>query len=103
MNGEGSFALTTNIRTQVFSYPSIIRGEDRPLRSLLDLLCKERLEYKAYNIVLMHLITTLCVTFDHVFQHMARLPPPSYFHAHYFEWMEQWLIEFNSDFKIQKP
>lgn len=40
MNSEGSFALTTNIHGHAFSYPSTLRGEDRPMRSLLDLMCK---------------------------------------------------------------
>lgn len=84
MNGEGSFALTTNVRVQVFSYPSAIRGEDKPTRSLLDLLCKDRLDYKPFNIVLMNLVMNLCSLFDHVFQHIARLPAPGYYHAHYF-------------------
>lgn len=104
MNSEGSFALVSNVKAPIFSYPSTLRIEERPLRSLLDLLCKEKIEYKPYSICLMQLVLELCIQQDHIFQYMIKLPPPTYMEAHYFEWMQRWIIEFNSEsYKHHKP
>jgi hypothetical protein len=96
MNCIGSFGLTSNIKTHVFSYPSTLRDDERPLKSLLDLLCKDKFDYKPYTVVLLSTLINLCLNFDHVYQYIARLPSPSYMHAHYFEWMDHYLIDFNA-------
>lgn len=42
MNSAGSFCLTTSLKNHVFSYPSTLINDGKPLKSLLDLLCKDK-------------------------------------------------------------
>jgi hypothetical protein len=84
MNSVGEFCLTNNIKAHIFSYPSTLKNDGKPLKSLLDLLCKDKFDYKPYTLMGINLIVNICLTVDKVFEYMIRLPSPTYLYAHYF-------------------